>query len=45
MWHFAWMLGVTMALLLTSMSAMMCDAKECALDDARNKSAGSSRQG
>jgi cyd operon protein YbgT len=42
MWYFAWILGVTMAVLLASMSAMMCDAKECALDEVRNKSASSS---
>jgi hypothetical protein len=28
-----------MAVLLASMSAMMCDAKECALDDARKQGA------
>ena len=33
MWYFAWILGVTMAVLLASMAAMMCDAKECALED------------
>jgi cyd operon protein YbgT len=38
MWYFAWILGVTMAILLASMSAMMCDAKECALDDASRQS-------
>ena len=38
MWYFAWILGVTMAVLLASISAMMCDAKECALDDERRKS-------
>jgi cyd operon protein YbgT len=37
MWYFAWILGVTMAVLLASMSAMMCDAKECALDDVRQQ--------
>ena len=37
MWYFAWILGVTMAVLLASMSAMMCDAKECALDAARTQ--------
>lgn len=35
MWYFAWILGVTMAVLLASMAAMMCDAKECAIDDAK----------
>ena len=45
MWYFAWMLGVTMAVLLAAMSAMMCDAKECALDEARNKAADDPRQG
>ena len=33
MWYFAWILGVTMAVLLASMAAMMCDARECAADD------------
>lgn len=37
MWYFAWILGVTMAVLLASMAAMMCDARECALDDARRQ--------
>lgn len=32
MWYFAWILGVTMAVLLASMAATMCDAKDCALD-------------
>jgi cyd operon protein YbgT len=45
MWYFAWILGVTMAVLLASMSAMMCDAKECALDEARNKAADDTRRG
>lgn len=44
MWYFAWMLGVTMAVLLASISAMMCDAKECALDGVRNKNANGTRQ-
>ena len=37
MWYFAWILGVTMAVLLASISAMMCDARECALDEARKE--------
>jgi len=45
MWYFAWMLGVTMAVLLASISAMMCDAKECALDEPRTKAADDARQG
>ncbi len=32
MWYFAWILGVTLAILLASMSATMCDAKECAAE-------------
>lgn len=44
MWYFAWMLGVTMAVLLASMNAMMCDAQECAPDAARNKAADDTRQ-
>lgn len=34
MWYFAWMLGVSLAVLLASMAAMMCDAKECAIEEA-----------
>jgi hypothetical protein len=30
--------------LLASISAMMCDAKECALDEARNKAADTLQQ-
>lgn len=45
MWYFAWILGVTMAVLLASISAMMCDARECALDEARTKAANDTRQG
>jgi cyd operon protein YbgT len=45
MWYFAWILGVTMAVLLASISAMMCDAKECALDEARAKAANDTRRG
>jgi cyd operon protein YbgT len=30
MWYFAWILGVTMAVLLAILNAMMCDAKESA---------------
>jgi cyd operon protein YbgT len=45
MWYFAWMLGVTMAVLLASISAMMCDARECALDDARDRAADDTQQG
>jgi cyd operon protein YbgT len=37
MWYFAWILGVTMAVLLASMSAMMCDAKESTLDQTRTQ--------
>ena len=33
MWYFAWILGVTLAVLLASMAATMCDAKECANED------------
>jgi cyd operon protein YbgT len=44
MWYFAWMLGVTMAVLLASMNAMMCDARECALDEARNTADDDARQ-
>lgn len=30
MWYFSWILGVTMAVLLAVVNAMMCEAKECA---------------
>jgi cyd operon protein YbgT len=35
MWYFAWILGVTLAVLMASLAATLCDAKECALDAAR----------
>lgn len=35
MWYFAWILGVSLAILLASMAAMMCDARECAIEDAK----------
>jgi predicted outer membrane lipoprotein len=41
MWNFAWIPGVTPVVLLASMRAMICDAKECALDDEHSKSGGS----
>lgn len=44
MWYFAWILGVTMAVLLASMNAMMCDAQECASDEARNNAPDDTRQ-
>ncbi|MGA7180613.1 MAG: cytochrome bd-I oxidase subunit CydX [Thiobacillaceae bacterium] len=31
MWYFSWILGVTMAVLLAVVNAMMCEAKECAI--------------
>ncbi len=30
MWYFAWILGVTMAVLLAIVNTMMCDAEACA---------------
>ncbi len=30
MWYFAWILGVTMAVLLAIVNTMICDAKDCA---------------
>ena len=44
MWYFAWILGVTMAVLLASINAMMCDARECAPDAARAASTDDARQ-
>ena len=44
MWYFAWILGVTMAVLLASMNAMMCDAHECPPDEGRGKGADAPRQ-
>jgi cyd operon protein YbgT len=29
-WYFSWILGVTMAVLLAVVNAMMCEARECA---------------
>ncbi|MFZ3041561.1 MAG: cytochrome bd-I oxidase subunit CydX [Thiobacillus sp.] len=44
MWYFAWILGVTMAVLLASMNAMMCDARGSAQEEARNKAANGTPQ-
>ncbi len=33
MWYVAWILGVTMAVLLAIVNAMMCDAQACADKD------------
>ncbi len=33
MWYFAWILGVTMAVLLAIVNTMMCDAEACAARD------------
>jgi cyd operon protein YbgT len=30
MWYFAWILGVSLAVLLAVLNAMMCEARECA---------------
>lgn len=30
MWYFAWLLGVTMAVLLAIVNTMVCDAQACA---------------
>jgi cyd operon protein YbgT len=45
MWYFAWILGVTMAVLLASINAMMCDARECALEEEARNKADEARQG
>ena len=45
MWYFAWILGVTMAVLLASISAMMCDAIDCVLVEVRYMNANDARQG
>lgn len=29
MWYFAWILGVTLAILLAIVNTMMCDARAC----------------
>lgn len=31
MWYFAWILGVSLAVLLAVLNAMMCEARECAV--------------
>ena len=33
MWYFAWILGVSMAVLLAIVNTMVCDAQACAKDD------------
>ncbi|MGO8755605.1 MAG: cytochrome bd-I oxidase subunit CydX [Gallionellaceae bacterium] len=32
MWYFAWILGVSMAVLLAIVNTMMCDAQACAAE-------------
>lgn len=44
MWYFAWILGVTMAVLLASINAMMCDAMEYAADETHGPAADDARQ-
>lgn len=31
MWYFAWILGVSLAVLLAVLNGMLCEARECAL--------------
>ncbi len=33
MWYFAWILGVTMAVLLAIVNTIICDAQACAPED------------
>jgi cyd operon protein YbgT len=33
MWYFAWILGVSMAVLLAIVNTMICDAQACATED------------
>jgi cyd operon protein YbgT len=33
MWYFAWILGVSMAVLLAIVNTMVCDARACAGKD------------
>lgn len=33
MWYFAWILGVSLAVLLAVVNAMLCEARECAAQD------------
>jgi cyd operon protein YbgT len=37
MWYFSWVLGVTMAVLLAIVNAMMCDAQAYADKDKKDK--------
>lgn len=33
MWYFAWILGVSLAVLLAVLNAMICEARECAVQN------------
>ncbi|MDD4880945.1 MAG: cytochrome bd-I oxidase subunit CydX [Gallionellaceae bacterium] len=33
MWYFAWILGASLAVLLAVVNAMLCEARECALNN------------
>jgi len=35
MWYFAWILGISAAVMLAVLNAMWYEAQECARDDAR----------
>lgn len=37
MWYFAWILGVSLAVLLAVVNAMMCEAKEYSAHDREDK--------
>ncbi|NTV95858.1 MAG: cytochrome bd-I oxidase subunit CydX [Thiobacillus sp.] len=37
MWYFTWILGASLAVLLAVVSAMLCEARECALNNPENE--------
>ncbi len=45
MWYIARILGVTMAVLLATISAMMCDARESTSDEVHDPATDDARQG
>lgn len=33
MWYFAWILGVSLAVMLAVLNGMLCEARECAINN------------
>lgn len=37
MWYFAWILGVSLAVLLAVVNGMLCEARECAINTSKEE--------